>query len=427
MNRDRKRSLIDLFPRMAVMLVLAVLILFSYAKFVKTPYIGFSIYNSTDAVASIFSDSPENTELHLGDVVLTYDDLTWIEYVNTPSRHKSTGETLEVRILRGDQEMVVPWVVPGMTFDEIESRLAMAWLPYVVWLFALLAVIRIRRHDTRWVLFIAFSCLNALWIAAGLNSGEDIFFSKELMRVFVWLSVPVYIHFHWVFPQPLGATPRWIKAAYPLAVLLVVLEVTPWLPSSAFYFGLILAVLVSLALLLLHAMRRPQQRRDLGLLLLAVGLIVMPLVGSAIAGTFGRLSTTGAGALLMLPALPAAYYLVLLRMRGPGFETRANRAIAVLLFMSLLITTSLLFYSVVLRLVEVESSFSVDYLITPILIVGILTLFFYPSFQGWVEKRLLGMSIQPTRILESYSTHILTSLDTPKLAALLKREVLPAC
>jgi signal transduction histidine kinase len=60
------------------------------------------------------------------------------------------------------------------------------------------------------------------------------------------------------------------------------------------------------------------------------------------------------------------------------------------------------------------------------LCAGLFTLVGLAPFQRFVEHRLLGIPLPPTRLLETYATRITTSLNLPSLIHLLKDEILPS-
>jgi len=91
-----------------------------------------------------------------------------------------------------------------------------------------------------------------------------------------------------------------------------------------------------LALLALHFICQPPQRRDTRLLLVAAGVAFFPAIVLGILGLLGTYPRIGAIGLLALPVLPGSYFYAAYRHQLSGLELRANRLISVYLFLILL-------------------------------------------------------------------------------------------
>ena len=139
----------------------------------------------------------------------------------------------------------------------------------------------IRPKDNRWLLMALFNFLTAIWLIAGSGvSAFHVWNSALVLRMAVFLCVPVYLHLHWVFPQPLGKIPPIVLGSiYAITLVLVIAQWFQILPSNFYLLGFLVAIGGSFILLLIHILRQPSARRDFRLLfvaaLLALGLAVI--------------------------------------------------------------------------------------------------------------------------------------------------------
>lgn len=413
------------------LLVLLVLLLYTYARFVMLPYIGFSYtVNATGIITEV--DSPENEPflIQKGDKLLQIGEVEWETFIKNLRqpllKGYQPGEEVQIRFQRGNQDPItVLWMVPGATFQRIFSRLDTIWVPYFLWLAGFLCVLVVRPRDTRRSLLIACYYLTAVWVVIGISSSIPVLESRLLMRVVIWLSLPVYLHLHWVFPQALGRLPVVVTLSIYLAgFALATLQLFQLLPISAYLYALFLTLLGCLSMLLVHIFMYPDQRRDLSLLVIAIVLVALPTIAlnesqSSETENVYRITT-----ILSLVLVSGAYFYAIYRSRLGGLELRANRAIGLLIYSVLLITTSTLFLGMLDAIFKgKEHSFSVVILL--LFSSGIFTAAFYPRFQRWVEFTLLKMPLLPDRLIEDYTARILTSLDLEHLSNLLKDEIFP--
>jgi len=90
--------------------------------------------------------------------------------------------------------------------------------------------------------------------------------------------MPLLLHFHWVWPRPLGKLPvtvAWI--GYGAGVLLALGESLRLLPRAAYVVSLVLAIAGALVLLALHAIRQPEIRRELRWVMLILACAFLPV------------------------------------------------------------------------------------------------------------------------------------------------------
>ncbi|MFN8494529.1 MAG: ATP-binding protein [Caldilineaceae bacterium] len=410
--------------------VLGVLLLYTYGEIGYAPYLGFSYAPSSGVITEVFVSPPFEQKLEPGDQLQQVGSVTWPMYLANLRQplfaHVKNGQSLAILIKRNGKIQTIRWRIPEPTFWDVISRLFNVWwLAYLFWLAGAATVLLVRPKDERWRLFVAAYFLTALWLVAGNTSRWRIWESAIVLRVAIWLSVPVYLHLHWLFPQPLRRlSPGVWGSAYLISLVLATLQWWQALPNNMYLLGFLLALGGSLALLIVHFIYQPQERIRIRLLIAAITLAFIPAIGLSIAQAGQALPSYGPAALLALPFIPGVYFYLTYRHRLGGLELRANRLIVLYIFLVLLSTASMLLIALVNLLVEFpEQIILVGSIIA--LMSAVITVFGFAPFQRWIEAYLLGLQTTPVHLVEVYATRITTSLDMVSLIHILHDEVLP--
>ncbi|OGO37342.1 MAG: hypothetical protein A2W35_02610 [Chloroflexi bacterium RBG_16_57_11] len=412
-------------------LVLCILLAYTYARFFQVPYLGFDFNPSNGEIIDVFVQSASGAPLYRGDRLVQIGSVTFDSYRADSRQPLFDGmgrdRILPVTVQRGDQRVTIRWEIPPPNLQEILDRLVNVWwLSYIFWLTGVATALLVRPHDSRWLLLIAFCFLTAIWLITGSLSTWQILESTILLRIAIWLCVPVYLHLHWVFPRPLAKSPRLILwVLYLTALGLAVAEWFQIPPRTAYFFGFILAGVGSVVLLSLHFILRPTQRREAGLLVIAIGLAILPLLTAVITRLSVAYPLWSGGGLLALLIIPGAYFYIIYRRQLGGLEMRANRLVSAYMFILLIGTI----FVVLVPLADAWLSFpnaSTYVGVSAVLLVLLLTLVGFPRFERFVDRRLLGIAMPPTQILEAYSSRIVTSLDLSSVIHLLRDEILPS-
>lgn len=412
-------------------LVLSILLLYSYARFFVVPYLGFQFDGSSGEIVEIFTERP-SSNLDVGDRILFIDGVPWSAYqedvrLNIFGRYQP-GDSLELNVVTasGGAESI-QWQIPGFTFPEFFSRLINTWwLSYVFWLAGTATLLLVRPKDERWALLIAFNYVTAIWFMAGTLSSRGVFESPFVLRAGVWMSLPIYLHLHWILPRPLRSIPRvfWIG----LYLVCAGFAAAHWIgviPSSAYLIPFSIAVLGSVLLLLFRFVFRSTERREIGLLFVSAAVALAPALAVALASLFGTVPSAWPGYLLSLLALPGAYFYVVYRRQLGGLELRANRLISLYLFLILLVTLSLLALPLISVAFETPQSAAGAVLLAGIA-AALVSVLGFPGFQRLVEKRLLNISEPPERTLQTFAGRLSTSFTRDNLVDILQKEVLPS-
>ncbi|MDD5467725.1 MAG: hypothetical protein PHS96_07945 [Anaerolineales bacterium] len=412
-------------------LVLAILLTYTYSKFFMHPY-GFRFGTQTGRIMHVFIQQPEPT-LRVGDQLVQVGPVRWEDFYAdlrvTFFKGAKPGDVVPVVVVRNDQTLTIPWTYPGLNPGDFYDQLPSEWvLAYFFWIAGTLTILLLRPKDERWLLLAGFNFLTAIWVIVGSgNSAYHTWYSALVLRVAIWLCVPVYLHLHWVFPRPLGKLPLLlVGGVYAIALALVIAQGLQLLPKGLYYLGFIVALLGSLILLIAHAVRQPQVRRDLRFLLVAIFLALIPSIGIGLAsGIVSIPPGVSSLGLLSFPLIPFGYLYATYRRQLGEFELRLNRLISLYLFLILLGT--LMVPLVVVTTTRIQSPEGTMVLeITGGLLVILITVFGFPLFQNFVERRWLGIRLSPENLLEVYSARITTSSSLSGLVQLLRDEVLPS-
>ncbi len=492
-------------------LVFAFLLLFTYARFVEAPYLGFDF--SGGSVTEIVGSTPSDS-LKLGDHLLQVGGIDMVafqqDYHMTYIDEVDAGDVIPIVLERDGQVLELDWVVPHLDSSQVLGRiLGTWWFSFVFWIAGTMTLFFIRPRDDRWIMLVLFNYLNAIWLSVGSGPSHlHIWMSTFILSAAAWFCMPVYLHLHWVYPKPFSRLPilAWILL-YVSAAILTLLEWFGRLPPYSFYYGFAFAVFGSMLMFGIRLIFQKESRKYILVLTFAVGLILLLPAVNVLADIMGfQLSPIEvSGSILAFPALPGAYFLVAYHQQFPtlkrrinritriyfslvmvnifivvmlsriqihGFalesnlpltiiltvmeailasisfipflalpalsgesiylgsgsgqiEIRANRLLAHFLFFLLITFASILMYFWSTRLISFSGSNQI-LTILAILIFGIITVTWLPTFQHFVDRVLLGIKINPQDLLMHFSSQITTSLEEDKLQSFLVEQVLPS-
>lgn len=409
--------------------VLAILLVYTLARFYGISYIGFKINPSSGEIVDTYTSSEQ---LVLGDEIVSVNGQPMSE---DQAPHKASslavaehGSMLNliVRDQNGAQRQV-DWAVPGFNSTEFFSRLVNTWIVgYFFWVAGTATLLFTRPRDKNWALLVAFNYITAIWFIAGGVSYSGVYESQAVLRMAIWLATPIYLHLHWVFPRPLARLPNgtW-RTLYVLAAVGAVATWFGLLPWSLYVLVFGIAVLGSLFMLGFRYFFRGEERAQVGFLFFAAAVALAPAAAVALSSEQSDISVTFAGYVLSLIALPGAYFYVIYRRRLGGLELRANRLISLYLFLVLLLTITLLTFPLIFAFFPSLQQAG-GAIIIATLATSIVSVYGFERFQLFVERRLLRIPRPPQHVLEGFASRISTSFTREGLAETLSNEVLPS-
>lgn len=418
-------------------LVLIVLVVYTYAWFYESPYLGFFYSGSSGKIAYVFADNPEQLPLKVGDTITHINGRT-LQEQNLPKfapffDDLSTGDTLPITIINHEERRVdIQWEYIGFTRAELFERINSAW--WVSWIFYLagtIAYLTIRPRDRKWRLFIALNYITAIWILMGNGLAVyNVWGSCLLLHICVWLSLPIYLQLNWVFPEPffkVTQRQRLISEGVLLtiAIKLSVADLYSALPGKAYINAFLYTLVASLILLLLHFFLQKSARPSILLLFRFALLSFLPLIIVTLLSQFMEVPTLSTGAATtFLIILPFGYYYAIFRHRLGNLEFRANRALSLVIFLFLLITVfSLLLGALQVRLGFGELFFFVN--VSSIVVATVIALLFFPTFQKLVERYILHIPPAENDLVTMFSEQITTASSSERLVEIIQNQLLP--
>ena len=410
--------------------VLIILLFYTYAKFAQHPYSGFRL--STDGHIETFYVSKEEQPLREGDRIIQIDSLRWedfkADYRKTIFKGVQPGQVVQLVIERDDLQTKVLWVYPGPNpLEVLDLIVSEGWLAYVFWIAGTLTYLHLRPRDERRALMMAFNYLTAIWLVAGSGvSFYHVMGSAFTLRMAVWLCIPVYLHFHWVYPKPFRKLPAQVTwGLYIVASAFALAEGFQLLHESSYFLGFLLAVGGSLLLLVAHVILQPEARRDLRLLLIAALLALVPALIVGFLGTFSAIPTPSGAGTIGLPFLPLTYFYASYRRQLGQSELRVNRWISMIIFLILVGAVTATFTSLA-SLWIMSAGDALLFGAVLALLITLISVWGFPHFQMFVERRILRIPLPPSNLLETYSARLATSTFLSSLLRLLNDEVLPS-
>ena len=410
--------------------VFAFLLVLTFGFLFLVPYPGFNFNPTNGAVTAIHKNltSRSAPSLMIGDVLKSVGPISFEDYSNSATlnffENYKPGDVVGIVVERNGKNISVPWVYPGFNDGEFISRLFNVWwLAYIFWLAGTAAQLFMRPKDKRWGLFVAFSYLTGMFIMLGNISSSQFLASPILMRVVAWLMLPVYLHFHWIFPRSLLHVPPWgWSVLYILCGAIAVMQFFSARPSPLYFVAVVLAFGGSILLLIAHYIFQPEHRREVSILAAAAFFSLGFTIIASIVGSSGYTPRGAVLSLLALPILPWTYFYVLYRRNLGGLELRTNRAISIYFYIMLLGIVLLLVFG----FLNASREATIFAAMMVALVAAFVSILIFPAFQSFVEQRILGIKLPSQHLAESYSARIITSDTLSGLLKLLKDEVFPS-
>jgi two-component system cell cycle sensor histidine kinase/response regulator CckA len=340
-----------------------------------------------------------------------------------------------VKVLRNGRVLSFP--VQARAGGRLAWRSLYPLLPIVCWLMGAVAVVFLRPRDERWLVLVAFSYVNALWLASGLASPTHTHGSAIVFHAAIWFFLPLAVHLHLILPSSL-LEPRLrravLAALYAAALLLATVDGLSLLPSGVPIGPILLAaagVSVSVGLLLLRlflpldtAARLANRIMLFGLLfglgpfVFSNGLVLLLDLRSVSAWLEGI-------SVLSVPMLPMSYIYALYKHHLGALEFRANRLLGVYGFSVLSISAYIVvFFLVTSRWGVLDEGF-VAAVFAVSLAFAVGTPLLREPFQKLIDRHVFGLRHAPEEVVDLVSERIPQAFDRDVLVRLLVDEILP--
>lgn len=411
---------------------LALLAVYTFGFFFRTPYAGFNFENNTGLVTRVYLPQVDEPALQAGDILLALDGIPFERFKNELTRPffegVAAGQIVMLEVERpATGTLTIPYRYPGFTQTEFMERLpSQWWLAFLFWGWAAAALLWVRPRATAWRLLVGFNLSMAVfWVAGSGPSHWHLWFSAYLVKVLIFIIPILYLHLNWVYPTPLGRWPRplvWL--AYLAAAGLALLNALNLVPGGLDALSLLAGLLGGGLLLGVQSFRQQGRARQTAQLLAFAHLLaLLPVILAGVGYAFDLLPGNAfAGSLLALPLLPGIYLFAMLRARLGGMELRASQTIVQVSYLVLLLAAALL-VGLFLALAGLEAPTLIS--IGMVFVAALLTLYFFPRYERWLQVRLLGMPLPPEGLERQFAARITASLDMPTLLEALCHQTLP--
>ncbi len=295
-------------------LILSVLMLFSYTELFLKPVLYFAINWHTGAVTNVEANAIGY--LQIDDRILSINGVQPNQINKSigenPLIQTEEGELLNILLIRDGKEMLIKYPKPFQGEQPLLQIVSGDWiLPYPFFAAGIIAILFIRPRTATRLLLILFLYAFALWISAGLISSTGYWAAATVMRVFIWLSLPVAFQLHWRFPIPFKFSKKWINiSAYSVFLLFAAIEIIMPNISNLYLIPFLITLISSFTMLIIKYIRFKEHRKISKSLLFAYLLAILPLVLMAISMLIGSISLKGNIALLGLTAIPGFYFFI---------------------------------------------------------------------------------------------------------------------
>ncbi len=437
------RKTLDFFLVLVCLVFLFPCLYFPYAA--RGPELGFDLSDAGWKVVAITPCKYRPDQcLRVGDQILRIADYDQQRFFRTrqvsmASLFGSDGEA-RVELLRNGKHLVRNIKLDG---DRRAFKFIVLILlyPLIFWLMGTIAVIFLRPRDERWMVFVAFSYLTALWIVSGL--GQRAADSAVIFHAVIWFFLPLAVHLHTVLPDRLvRGRVRFILLGvlYGAALVLSVLDYQLRVPSAASVGFTLAGVGLSILLLLLRlflpvdpavrvAVRTMLYGVTLGLgpFLLFNGLL-LPFYQSMLAARQNVLwlypFMLGIS-LLCMPILPMSYIYAIYKHHLGALEFRANRLLGIYSFSALLFAAfTMTFFFLSGRWNKVPGDFLATALVVTLVFVAATPLL-RDRFQDFVDRQVFGIKHTAEEVIGIVSSRIPTAFDREVLARVVANKILP--
>ena len=380
-----KQKFWPLFELFLPWLALLLLLYFTFAYFALRPYVG-AFINQNRFVTDVFNGQQSDQVLKPGDELLSVNAITPQDLEDDLRKsyfeNVQPGETVNIVLKRGGTSLNVQYTLPtGIIPQELFDRLNSQWfMPYIFWLAGTVTLFFLKPRSVQRLLLALFCYITAAWLSASNFSGVNFMNGALLLRSEIWLSVPIYLHLHWLFPSPFRRLPSWVWGLlYASCAIMAFISWQQWVPSGFYMAGFLVALLGSLLLLGAHLIFQPEERQGLLGLFAALGLVLLPVV-VIVALDILNISFAFPGIVVLgIAALPGFYFFTLYRRQlTPSQKERADRLVRLYMFAVLSGLVFCVFFALIAQSPIIYNYTNNLYVVVGILLIIIAIVNFLP-------------------------------------------------
>jgi signal transduction histidine kinase len=439
------RRMLDFILILLCLAVLFPCLYFPYAAF--RPDLGFDLAESDWKVVvnAPCKHQPEQC-LKMGDQILRIADYDHHRFSRSRRLSMASlfGRRLEARVelIRDGQHLVRNIKLDG---GHLQTKFLVFSLSYplIFWLMGTIAIIFLRPRDERWLVFVLFCYLTALWIVSGMAT--RVANSSVVFHAVIWFFLPLAVHLHTVLPDRFlrfrgRARAALLATLYGSALVLAVLDsqllVPSWWPVVFTIAGVVLSILLLSLRLVLSKDTAVRVAARIMLYGVTLGLGPFLLLNGVFNPVFQRLLINGWNltwfypymqgiALISMPILPMSYIYAIYKHHLGALEFRANRLLGIYSFSALLFATfTMTFFFLSGQWNSVPGDFLATTLVLSLVFIA-ATPMLRDRFQGFVDRHVFGIKHTAQDVIGIVSSRIPSAFDREVLARVIANEILP--
>jgi len=421
------------YPIAFVVMVSAILIYFIGFCFYSL-YPGFSFNPATGSLITVF-DSDQADVFKSGDRITAIDGLAIETYQNDLTVSfwdgVSIGDQVSIRLMREGQQQTVSWTIPERTEAEFDDRFLSLWplaLGFLILSFCIFKFIDVG-YPLRKIMSLTLLVMAFCVILADGPSGNHLWYSAYLVRIIGWLIIPLSIHIQWLFPTSFTSIPEWVnRIGIPFLYLLSATCLAADLVNfnlMLYQIGMVIAFTIIIFLLGQHYIHQEENRPRISLIFRFGLAALIPTLLIAMGKGFNINLDNHASfaATVGYILLPTGYLFAIWHRTPHRYYWRANRYLAVYIFMILI---TLLCLSIVDVIEHLQGGIdSLDF-ISLIVLTGLISSLGFGPFDRFIGKYLIDEPQKVPQVLQSY-THVLEATqDTASISSLMGGLILPS-
>jgi signal transduction histidine kinase len=325
----------------------------------------------------------------------------------------------------------VTWTISGFTEAEFNERFLTHWplaLSFLILSFCMFWFVDVD-NPIRKILGSILLML-AFWAIIADGPGDQhLWYSGYLVRIIGWMIISIAVHIHWLFPAPFQRVPGWVnRIGIPVIYLIGAAFMAADLLYPAlmlFKTGMVIAFIAGVFLMGQHYIHQEEERSQIALVFRFAMLAVLPTLLLAIGKEFHLYLDNHAkfAAISGLSVFSAGYLFALWHRHPTRYYPRANRYLAVYIFMIFIVLVSL---SIVDVIEYVRGEIQAMEIVGLIVLIGLISSLGFGTFESFIAKYLIDVPQKVPQVLQSYANLLESTQDTASISSLLGGLILPA-
>jgi signal transduction histidine kinase len=422
------------FLRISFLILLAIILVYTFGYFSQAPYPGFLISENGKTVLQVFDDEQAD-KFQPDDELISINAIQISDYNNSLTlqywENVSPGDPVPITVLRDGKELDITWFFTGKTQAEYRNRIfCHIWIAFIFWTCGVSAYLTIRPTDDNWRLYLTYCFLFSIWFVTSSGpTGFHLLYSSHLERISAWLLIPTIAYLHWRFPRYLAEefTRKYgngfLIFSYLISIGMLVFDLLnpdKFLYTYGFLATLILAIIFSLIRYAMYKETRdPLRAFFLSTLIgysLPSALLVLRIFGEPVTPAIQIVGS------IVLIFIPIAFLYIIWNQKIPKYQFRPSRYLA-LLFYSIIVIIVIGILLLILENIQQPLNTTISILIA--VSIATITTQAYPLFVKIIDQKIFRMPVSSADLLQSLSQQLDSTKDTASISSLMGDIILP--